>query len=146
LEKDCLEIHLHTADDKVKFVSGARENDPITVDYFPPIGNGEGYTSLELLLISFSSCVSTTLLTILRAVLHKQADSLKATATGTVRNDHPRSLSHIRLEMSLESRDAREADVKKAIAMAEGKLCPVWAMLKGNVEVSVSCTVIKAEG
>ncbi len=141
--KDYLEIHLHTVNDKVKFVSGSRDNPEITVDYFPPIGGGEGYTSLELLLISFSSCISSTLLTILRAILHKKVDSLKAKAKGIVREEHPRAFSNIELELSFKSQDADEDDVKKAVAMAEERLCPVWAMLKGNVEINVSYTINK---
>jgi putative redox protein len=35
----------------------------------------------------------------------------------------------------LVSPDAADADVQKAIRMSEESLCPVWAMLKGSVEI-----------
>ncbi len=141
MDKDYLEISLHTVNDKVKFVSNSRDNPEISIDYFPPIGTGEGYTSLELMIISFSSCISSTLLTILRALMHKNVASLKINAKGFLRDQHPKALSHIQLEMTFESQDVEEADVKKALALAEEKLCPVWAMLKGNVEISVSYVI-----
>ncbi len=138
-----LEINLHTVNNKVKFVSNAENKPEIIIDYIPPIGDGEGYTSLELLLISFSSCISTALLTILRSRMHKNVASLKTNAKGIVREEHPRALSHIQLEMIFESPDVEEADVEKALTVSEEKLCPVWAMLKGNVEISVSYVIEK---
>jgi putative redox protein len=143
MSKDYLEINLHTVNDKVKFVSNSRNNQEINIDYFPPIGSGEGYTSLELLLISFSSCISTTVLTLLRAKMHKNIAALKTNAKGVVRDEHPKALSHIQIEMIFESQDLEEADVKAALAVSEEKLCPVWAMIKGNVEVSVSYVINK---
>jgi len=139
MDNNYLEINLHTVNDKVKFLSNSRDNQEISIDYFPPIGNGEGYTSLELLIISFSSCISSTLLTILRALMHKNVVSLKINAKGFIRDQHPKS----QLELTLKSQDVEEADVKKALALAEEKLCPVWAMLKGNVEISVSYFINK---
>jgi len=138
-----LEVNLHTVNDKVKFTADSRNNPEITIDYFSPIGNGEGYTSLELLLLSLSSCIGSTLLTILRAIIHKNVDSLKVTAKGVVRDEHPKAFSHIQLEMLFKSQDVEEADLKKALVMAEEKLCPVWNMLKGNVEISVSYVINK---
>jgi putative redox protein len=143
MNKDYLEINLHTINDKVKFVSNSRNNPEISIDYFPPIGNGEGYTSLELLLISISSCISTTILTLLREKMHKNVATLKTNTKGVVRDEHPRALTHIQVEMIFESQDVEEADIKAALAVSEEKLCPVWAMLKGNVEISVSYVINK---
>jgi len=138
-----LAVSLHTVNDKVKFTADSRNNPAITVDYFPPLGNGEGYTSLELLMISFASCIGSTLLAILRAIMHKNVDSLQISAKGAVREEHPRVFSHIQLDLFFKSEDAGEADVKKALVIAEEKLCPVWNMLKGNVEISVSYVISK---
>lgn len=138
---DKLEVSLHTTNDKVGFSASSRENTELAIDYFPPFGDGAGYTSLELLMISLGSCLSTALLGILRNRLKKTITSIDVKANGTVREEHPRALSHIQLELTLVSPDAVEEDVKKAIASAEEALCPVWAMLKGNVEISVSYTI-----
>jgi putative redox protein len=49
-------------------------NKPISIDYTPPLGDDLGYTSLELLLLSLSSCVGSSVLTFLR--------KMKKTITG----------------------------------------------------------------
>jgi len=53
---------------KVKFtgVSNANPDQPITFDYKPPIGDGEGYNGLELLLMSLSGCSATAIVYLLR--------------------------------------------------------------------------------
>ncbi len=45
-----LEASVTLVNDKIKFSGTAGENPPVAIDYTPPIGDGEGYTSL-----SFSS-------------------------------------------------------------------------------------------
>lgn len=69
---DTLNVKLQTIDEKAMFSATARENPEITIDYFPPVGTGKGYTSLELLMASFGSCVSTTLLSLLRYRMKKR--------------------------------------------------------------------------
>jgi len=136
-----LEVDLRTVNEKVKFAAKAGDKPEISVDYFSPVGDGEGYTSLELLLVSFASCVGTTLLVVLRTYMHKNISSLSVNAKGMMREEHPRALSNIRLEMAFTSPDLEEEDIKKALVAAEEKLCPVWAMLKGNVDVELGYTV-----
>ncbi len=143
MSKDILEISLKTVDDKVKFAAGTEDDPEITIDYFPPVGTGEGYTSLELLMISFTSCVSTLLLHYLRSILKRNVASLQAKATGNVRSEHPKALSRIQLALAIQSPDAEEGDVKTALKAAEARLCPVWAMIKGNVEVDVTFAIEK---
>lgn len=136
-----LEVQLQLVNEKVKFAGNSRSNPEVVIDYFPPYGDGEGYTSLELLLLSFSSCVGTGLLTLLRGKLQKTVTFLKATAKGTMREQHPKALTQIRLELTIKSPDTTDADVQAMLSAAE-KICPVWAMLKGNVEISTTYTLI----
>ena len=42
----------------------------------------------------------------------------------------------IKFTISVTSADVTDEDMKKAMELAEGKLCPVWAMIKGNVNVT----------
>ena len=139
--RDFLEVSLHSVNDKVKFAAGCGDNAEIAIDYIPPVGGGEGYTSLELLLISFTSCVSTLMLAFLRSNFKRTVHSLQATSSGAVRSEHPKALSNIHLTLTLQSPDAEESDVNTILKMAESKFCPVWAMIKGNVEVEVSFTI-----
>lgn len=139
---DCLEISLKTIDEKVKFSAGARSNPEVIIDYFPPYGTGEGYTSLELLLFSFSSCVSSTLAIILRSQMKRSVTNLSVKAKGHVKEVHPKALSKIELELTIESVDTQEEDVSKTLVALENKLCPVWAMIKGNVEVETKFFIV----
>jgi putative redox protein len=143
MSKDILEVSLRTVNDKVKFAAWSDDRPEISIDYIPPVGDGEGYTSLELLLFSFTSCVSTLLLHYLRSILKRDVVSLQAKAIGDVRSEHPKSLSRIQVALTLQSPDAEESDVKTALKAAESRLCPVWAMIKGNVEIEVTFVIEK---
>lgn len=141
MSNDYLEITLTSIDDKVKFSADARNNPELTIDYFPPYGTADGYTSLELLLCSFSSCVSSTLAIILRNQMKRNVTSIKAKAIGHVKEEHPKALSKIKLELVIESSDTQAEDVEKTLVALENKLCPVWAIIKGNVEIEVTFTI-----
>lgn len=141
---DTLQVRLQTTDEKVMFSATARENPAVTVDYFPPLGTRNGYTSLELLMIAFGSCVSTTLLTLLRYRLRKSVGGISAEVSGTQREEHPRALQHILLCLKIKASDLTEAEARSALKIAEDTMCPVWAMLKGNVTVEVKVEISEA--
>ncbi|MDR0293593.1 MAG: OsmC family protein [Oscillospiraceae bacterium] len=136
-----LTVKLQTIDEKAMFSAAARENPPVVVDYFPPVGAGKGYTSLELLMISFGSCVSTTLLSLLRYKMKKSVSGVSAEVHGTVREEHPKALKHILLRLKIQAGDLTEAEVRTALKAAEDTMCPVWAMLKGNVTVDAETEI-----
>lgn len=138
---DQLIVNLKTVNDKVKFSAEARNNPAIPIDYFPPVGTGEGYTSLELLMASFGSCISTTVLTLLRHRMKKTVGGVSVQVTGTVREEHPKALQHMRVALHFTAQDLTEAEVRGAIQASEEGLCPVWAMLKGNVDIDVDVTI-----
>ena len=52
--------------DKLNFSGTVEGNIPVSIDYTPPLGDNLGYTSLELLLLSLSSCLGSATLTFLR--------------------------------------------------------------------------------
>ena len=136
-----LQVHLRTMDEKVKMGITSRENPELVIDYFPPFGEGAGYTSMELLVASLVSCLSTSIITLVRGKMNKTISSLKATAKGTMRNQHPKILTQIQINLIIESPDVEDAEIQKAITASEEKICPVWAILKGNTEVKVSYTI-----
>ncbi|MDR0300697.1 MAG: OsmC family protein [Treponema sp.] len=140
-----LTVKLQTIDDKAMFNATARENPPIVVDYFPPVGSGKGYTSLELLMISFGSCVSTTLMSILRHRMKKSVSGVSAEAYGTLREEHPKALKHILLRLKIQTADVTEAEAREALKTAENTVCPVWSMVKGNVAVDVETEIVASK-
>ena len=138
---DTLTVKLLSLDDKAMFGVTARENPQIVIDYFPPVGTGQGYTSLELLMASFGSCVSTTLLTLLRHRMQKSVDGIDVNVVGEVRDNHPKALERMNVTLDIKAKDLTEPEVKQALEVAEDAVCPVWAMLKGNVEIDIEIKI-----
>ena len=122
--------------DKLHFNAIVEGNDPISIDYTPPFGDNLGYTSLELLLLSLSSCVGSAVLLFLRK-MKKNITGCEINAKGTRRTEHPTCFNKIVLTINLKSSDTSIEDLEKVINLAEDKYCPVWAMLKGNVEIEI---------
>jgi putative redox protein len=121
---------------KVKFtgVSDGNPDQPITFDYKPPIGDGAGYNGLELLLMSLSGCSATAIVYLLRK-MGKTVSGLEVNAKGIRREQPPIKFEKIYLEFILNSKDIKDIDIQKAIQLAEQSVCPVWQMIKNNVEV-----------
>lgn len=138
---DTLTLKMQTIDDKTMFSATARDNPEIIIDYFPPIGTGYGYTSLELFMVSFGSCVSSTLLSLFRYRMKKKVDGVAVKVEGTVREEHPKALQHILLSLTFKSKELTKAEALEVLKVAEEKMCPVWSMIKGNVDVDVNIEI-----
>lgn len=121
--------------DRVKFSGIVEGNAPVSVDYIPPLGDNDGYTSLELFLVSLSTCVGSAVLTFLRR-MKKTINDFEISSKGYRNEEHPTGFRDIQLDMILKSPDATEDDLKKVIALAEEKYCPVLSMINGKVRVS----------
>ena len=127
--------------DKLHFNGQVENNAPVSIDYISPLGDDAGYTSLELLLLSLSSCVGSAILTFLRK-MRKNITGLEILSRGIRRNEHPTGFGTIYLEIKLKSSDTTEDDLKKVLKLSEDTYCPVWAMIKGNVEVVINQQII----
>jgi putative redox protein len=138
-----LSVHIELVNEKVRFSGSARGLPPVNSDYFPPLGDGQGYTGLEMLLLSLAVCSATTVLPLLRR-MKKNVAAFRVNASGVRRAQHPTSFERIDLEFVLTSPDADSGDLQKAIRMAESTFCPVWAMLKGNTEIVPALRVVPA--
>ena len=129
--------------EKVKFRGVSGSNPEVILDYTPPIGEGEGYTALELFLISLAACSGTAVALLLRK-MRKDVSGLEVNAKGSRREQHPTYFEKIHLEFNLVSADAEAADLEKAIRMSEESICPVWNMIKNNVEISYSYNITRS--
>jgi putative redox protein len=67
--------------DRLNFSGMVEGNSPISIDYIPPMGDNLGYTSLQLLLLSLSSCVASAILIFLRR-MQKTISDFEITAKG----------------------------------------------------------------
>jgi len=123
--------------DRLHFIGTVEGNQPVSIDYIPPIGDNLGYTSLELLLLSLSSCVGSAVLTFLRK-MNKTIVGCEINAKGLRREEHPTGFKNIIVEILLQSPNVTNEDMAKVIALAEEKYCPVLSMVKGNCTVDIN--------
>lgn len=137
-----LTTSVRLVNDKLKFSGEIPGNDSISIDYITPLGDDSGYTSLELLLMSLSSCIGSAILTFLRR-MNLTILGCEINAHGIRNEQHPTGFNQIFLDIKMYSPDISSNDMLKVIKLAEDKYCPVWSMLKGNVEVSVTFNVLK---
>jgi putative redox protein len=137
-----LQSSIKLINDKLHFTGSVGGNNPISIDYIPPLGDNLGYTSLELLLLSLSSCVGTAILTFLRK-MNRSITSFEIKSSGIRKEEHPTGFKNITLEIHIWSPDATEGELAKVIKMAEDKYCPVYSMIKGNTEVKITSTIVK---
>jgi putative redox protein len=140
-----LEVTVNLTNQKVQFTGVLRSNPAITCDYNPPLGDGQGYTGLELLLMSLAACSGTTIVALLRKMA-KNISGFQVNAKGIRRDVHPTSFQKIFLEFILNSKDTGDSDLQKSIQLAEETYCPVWAMLKNNVEIISEYRIIREVG
>ena len=137
------EVAVQLINQKVKFtgVSKANPDQPITFDYKPPMGDGEGFNGLELLLMSLSGCSATAVVYLLRK-MGKTVSGFEVNAKGIRREQPPIKFEKIFIEFILNSKDIKDDDIQKAIQLAEQSVCPVWQMIKNNVEVVAEYTIV----
>ncbi len=128
--------------DKLKFTGYVEGNAPVSIDYIAPLGDDQGYTSLELFLLSLSSCVGSAVLTFLRK-MHKTIVTCQINARGFRKEEHPTGFRKIDLEIEICSPDVTDEDARKVIGMAEDKYCPVYSMIKGNTEISINHKILR---
>lgn len=119
-----LEIAIDLTNDKVQFSGAVRSNEAITIDYTPPLGDGQGYMPLELMLMSLAACRGATVAALLRR-MKKDVSASRVTARGIRRDEHPTCFEKIFLEFVLDSTDAADLDCQKALQLSEETYCPV---------------------
>lgn len=136
-----LYVETKLVNQKVRFkaVSRANPDHPVALDYVPPIGDGQGFAGLELLLVSFCGCVSTALVALLRKA-GKSILSYECSAVG-IRQENPLSLKKIKLEVRVQSENIEAVDMDKVLSVA-AVISPVWLAIKDNVEVETEYKVL----
>lgn len=132
---------INLLNEKLHFEGNVNGNDPISIDYVPPLGDNLGYTSLELLLLSLSSCLGSSVLIFLRR-MKKTILVFEINSKGFRREEHPTGFKNITLDLTIKSPDITTDDLDKVVKLSEDTYCPVWAMIKGNVEISVKYNIV----
>ena len=98
--------------DRLQFKGNVNGNEPISIDYIPPLGDNLGYTSLELLLMSLSSCIGSAVLTFLRR-MKKTITGYEMHSKGIRKAEHPTGFKNIFIDINLKSPDVTNEDVEK---------------------------------
>lgn len=137
MDQGRLEVSFELLNDRVQFraVSATNPERPIQCDYLAPVGDGDGFRGLELLVMSFGNCVATGVVGILRR-MQKHPVNFKASLIGE-KSDQPLALKRITMAMQITCPGLTAEEMDKAIRLAEG-ICPVWNAIRGNVAVQVS--------
>jgi len=138
-----LEVTVDSTNQKIQFTGACRDNAPIHIDYPLPLGDDQGYTPLELLLVSLAACSGATVATLLRK-MKKTVAGVQVHARGVRRDVHPTCFERISLELVLTGSDAGDAEIRRAIQLAEESYCPVWVLLKNNCDITVEYHVAAA--
>jgi uncharacterized OsmC-like protein len=134
-----LRIQTSLLNGRMQYRSTVRHHPAITSDYGAPLGDDQGPTSLELFLVSLSTCAGSAIAHVLRR-MHKTVASLSIEACGLRKSEHPMGFQSITLGLELVSDDTSPEELEKAVGLAEG-ICPVWSMIKGNVQVTVESRI-----
>ncbi|MPM14048.1 hypothetical protein SDC9_60408 [bioreactor metagenome] len=133
---DNLLVTVTRTDLKLHFEGVSKDNEDFSVpfDFAPPIGEGNGFAGLELLLMALAGCISTTLVFLLgRAGKHIKAFS--ATAEG-IRSERPMTLKEVHMGVQIKSNNISASDMETVIRQAEA-MAPVWQAVKNNVLVKI---------
>ena len=132
-----LAVEVKRTNEKVHFegVSEANPGISIPFDFAPPLGDGDGFAGLELLLMSFAGCVSTTVVFLLGRC-GKHISSYTAKAEG-IRRERPLSLSEIHFHIQIASEDISDTELEDVIKQAEA-VSPVWQAVKNNITVKTT--------
>lgn len=138
-----LRVDMRLVNDKVKFCCTSELNPNLSVmmDYVPPLGDGEGFLGLELLVASFAGCVSTAIVGILRR-MGKAVGGYGMRAAG-FRREAPLALERIEFEVELESADVTDEEMEGVIHRARS-ISPVWIALNPDIEVTWRYAVRRA--
>ncbi len=91
--------------------------------------------------MSLAACCGQVAISLLQK-MNQQVTSLEVRAGGERREDHPTTFKEIALEFLVSGKDLDPAMVEKAIALAEEKYSPVWAMLRAAVPIRASYRIL----
>ena len=130
-----LKTSIRLLNEKLHFEGRVEENDPVSIDYTPPLGDNLGYTSLELLLLSLSSCAGSALLVVLRK-MKKTIELFEINSTGYRNEEHPTGFHTIRMQVNLKSTNTTSDEMVKAFEMIK-KICPVLSMLDKSIIMDI---------
>jgi putative redox protein len=131
-----LTASIRLLNEKLHFEGKADGNVPVSIDYTPPLGDNLGYTSLELFLLSLSSCAGSAILVILRK-MNKQIESFEITSVGERKENHPTGFATISMQVKIKVKDVYSIEMEKVLEKLEA-ICPVMSMLDKSIKTTIN--------
>ncbi len=130
---------LRLLNEKLHFEGKVEGNNPISIDYTPPLGDNLGYTSLELFLLSLSSCAGSAILVLLRK-MNKQIDQFEIYSVGERKETHPTGFASITMQVNIKAKNIQPDEMQKVLGMIES-ICPVLSMLDKNIKTTINFNI-----
>lgn len=115
-------------------VSADNPGRPLPFDYSQPLGDGDGFAGLELLMLSIAGCVSTTIVFLVERAGKKLA-AYSAAVEGT-RSERPLALKDVHMRVTLAADGLTDEDMNAILVRVE-QMAPVWQAVKGNVSITI---------
>ena len=134
-----LTASIRLLNERLHFEGNADGNEPVSIDYTPPLGDNLGYTSLELFLLSLSSCTGSAILVLLRK-MKKNIEFFEINSTGYRNEEHPTGFHTIKMQVNLKSSNITQEDMQKVLDLIKG-ICPVLSMLDSNIKVIIDYNI-----
>jgi putative redox protein len=134
-----LKTTIQLLNEKLHFEGNVDGNEPVSIDYTPPLGDNLGYTSLELFLLSLSSCIGSAILVLLRK-MKKNIEFFEINSTGYRNEEHPTGFHTIKMQVNLKSNNINPDEMQKVIDLIKG-ICPVLSMLEANIKVIIEYNI-----
>lgn len=108
----------------------------ITIDAGSAVGGlNKGPTPKPLLLESLAGCTAMDVVSLAKK-MRADIDSFKVVVEGTVREEHPKYITHIHLQWVFTGKDLDHAKLEKACHLSRDKYCGVFYMLKKSSEIT----------
>ncbi len=114
----------------------------VTLDYpLPPSEACSGPSPLQMLLTSLAVCSGSTVALVLER-MKQPLTGLEVDARAVRSDEHPTVLTEIKLDFVVRGAGVGPDSVERALRIAEGQLCPVWAMLKAGTPITASYRLV----
>ena len=107
-------------------------------------GAESGPRPKELILIALGGCTSSNIIPILKKK-RVPLDAFEVRLRGTIREEHPQIYTDIAIEYTFYGDGINPMDVERAIELSTTKYCAVSAMLRGNVHITDSYTIVESK-
>lgn len=130
-----LTVSIRLLNEKLHFEGKVEGNESISIDYTPPLGDNLGYTSLELFLLSLSSCAGSAILVLLRR-MNKQIEKFEITSVGNRKQNHPTGFEAITLQVNIKAKSLNSNEMEKVLEKLEA-ICPVLSMLDKSIKTTI---------